>query len=56
MKQRPLSLEKNPYGLGLSIPAAHAKFRLLLLPSGPDKFHGMTPHGTQTVIIRMNKV
>ena len=29
-------------------PAALANFRLLLLPSDPDKIHGMTPHGTQS--------
>ena len=46
---------KNPPGLEPSIPAARAKFALLLLPSGPDKVHGMTPHGAQTVIARVDK-
>lgn len=39
--------EKKPADSNQAIPAALAKFCLLLLPSDPDKFHSMTPHGTQ---------
>lgn len=36
--------KKSPLGLEPGIPAAHAKFRLLLLPSGPDKVHTLALH------------
>lgn len=38
---------KKSTGLEPGNLAAHTNFRLLLLPSGPDKIHSMTPHGTQ---------
>ena len=38
----------KPAGSNQAAPAALVNFRLLLLPSGPDKIHGMTPHGTQS--------
>jgi len=41
-------LIKKPAGSNQAAPAALVNFRLLLLPSGPDKIHGMTPHGTQS--------
>ena len=39
---------KKPANSDQAAPAAHVNFRLLLLPSDPDKIHGMTPHGTQS--------
>lgn len=39
---------KKPAGSNQAAPAALVNFRLLLLPSGPDKIHSMTPHGTQS--------
>ena len=42
------SLIKKPAGSNQAAPAARANIRLLLLPSGPDKIHSMTPHGTQS--------
>ena len=39
---------EKPAGSDRAAPAAHANFCLLLLPSGPDKIHSMTPHGTQS--------
>ena len=39
---------KKPVGSNQATPAARANFCLLLLPSGPDKIHSMTPHGTQS--------
>lgn len=38
---------KNIHGLGAGLSAAHANFRLMLLPFGPDMVHGMTPHGAR---------
>ena len=38
----------RPVGSNQAAPAARANFRLLLLPSDPDKIHGMVPHGTQS--------
>ena len=43
-----VSGKTRPMGSNQAAPAALAKIRLLLLPSGPDKIHGMTPHGTQS--------
>ena len=44
--------KKKPPDLAPGDFAAHAKFRLLLLPSGPDKIHGMTSHETRWSSIR----
>ena len=41
-------IQSRPTGSDQAAPAALANFRLLLLPSDPDKIHGMTPHGTQS--------
>ena len=43
---------KKPPDLAPGDFAAHAKIRLLLLPSGPDKIHGMTSHETRWSSIR----
>ena len=43
---------KKPPDLAPGDFAAHAKFRLLLLPSGPDKIHGMASHETRWSSIR----
>ena len=44
-----ISFQKTrPAGSNQAAPAARANIRLLLLPSGPDKIHSMTPHGTQS--------
>ena len=42
-----LAKNKKPVDSNRVLPAARAKFRLMLLPSGPDMIHSMTPHGTQ---------
>ena len=47
---------KKPPDLAPGDFAAHAKFRLLLLPSGPDKVHGMTSHETRWSSIRRQSV
>ena len=47
---------KKPPDLAPGDFAAHAKFRLLLLPSGPDKIHGMTSHETRWSSIRRQSV
>ena len=49
-RSRPI--QKKPPDLAPGDFAAHAKFRLLLLPSGPDKIHGMTSHETRWSSIR----
>jgi hypothetical protein len=36
-------------GVGEGLSAAHKSFRLLLLPSGPDKVHGVLLRRTQTM-------
>lgn len=38
---------KSNWQLKLGSPAAHRKFRLMLLPSGPDMVHGNLLHRTQ---------
>ena len=38
--------------LGLGDPAAHGKFYLMLLPSGPDIVHRFPLRGTQTSTLR----
>ena len=38
--------------LGLGDPAAHGKFHLMLLPSGPDMVHRLPLRGTQTSTLR----
>ena len=49
-RSRPI--QKKPPDLAPGDFAAHAKFRLLLLPSGPDKIHGMASHETRWSSIR----
>jgi len=39
----------DPAGVGEGLSAAHKKIRLLLLPSGPDKVHGILLRRTQTM-------
>ncbi len=38
--------------LDLGDPAAHEKFHLMLLPSGPDMVHGFPLRGTQMSTLR----
>ena len=47
---------KKPPDLAPGDFAAHAKIRLLLLPSGPDKIHGMTSHETRWSSIRRQTI
>ena len=56
-KYRPVDIsyviKKLPFyssaGVGEGLSAAHKNFRLLLLPSGPDKVHGIPLRRTQTI-------
>ena len=41
--------------IGKGLSAAHKSFRLLLLPSGPDKVHGVPLRGTQTAPTELSK-